>query len=658
MIAQRHAPTRLAVGVLVCTAALAAAGVVAEPASAGSVSYTTPGTYSFQVPANVTEITLAAAGGGGGAGKLSQCLNYPGKGGSEQGTFPVTPGAQLAIVVAGKGGDASDGQGGVGGIGGGGSGGTVSGGTTNAGGGGGGGASSITTGGSVLLVAAGGGGCGGFESSFAADDGAPGASGGYAGGGGAGTQSSGGAGGASQSSLDPAGMAGSLAQGGNGAGNASQNGGGGGGGGGYYGGGGGGGVRPGQANAGGGGGGSDYTAPTGTSTSSSPGSNEGDGQVSITYKATVSVTAQASGSVTTGHQVTDTATLSGGAAPTGTITFALYGPDDATCSGTPASTSTKTVNSTGDYTSDAAAPSAAGTYRWTAAYSGDANNHPAATACNDSGESVVVTGSPTATTNAASSVTMTGASLNGSVNPHDSQTSYHFDYGLSTSYGSQTPASDVNIGSDNIVHSASQTLTGLTPGTTYHFRIVATNAVSTSDGADQTLTTPAEGAGSSDGGIPPAGTGSSGSTTVGSTSGTGPTTHRAGTGKPSIGNAKTSGSTVAVAVKCAPGGPSCVVRLRITITETLIGRRVIAISSRKTTKTTRKLVLLGGTEVTLGSAQSKIVRVSLNATGRRLLANHPSLRAKLTAGQPGAGAAHNISVQTIAFKTPAKKHRG
>jgi hypothetical protein len=139
MIAQRHAPTRLAVGVLVCTAALAAAGVVAEPASAGSVSYTTPGTYSFQVPANVTEITLAAAGGGGGAGKLSQCLNYPGKGGSEQGTFQVTPGAQLAIVVAGKGGDASDGQGGVGGIGGGGSGGTVSGGTTNAGGGGGGG---------------------------------------------------------------------------------------------------------------------------------------------------------------------------------------------------------------------------------------------------------------------------------------------------------------------------------------------------------------------------------------------------------------------------------------------------------------------------------------------------------------------------------------
>ena len=111
-------------------------------------------------------------------------------------------------------------------------------------------------------------------------------------------------------------------------------------------------------------------------------------------------------------------------------------------------------------------------------------------------------------------------------------------------------------------------------------------------------------------------------------------------------------------MRCAPGGSSCVVQLRITITETLSGRRVIAISSRKTTKTTRKPVVLGGAQVTLGSAHSKIVRISLNATGRRLLANHRSLRAKLTAGKPGAGAAHNISVQTIAFKTPAKKHRG
>ena len=66
--------------------------------------------------------------------------------------------------------------------------------------------------------------------------------------------------------------------------------------------------------------------------------------------------------------------------------------------------------------------------------------------------------------------------------------------------------------------------------------------------------------------------------------------------------------------------------------------------------------MLGAAKVTLGSAQSKNVRISLNATGRRLLAKDRSLRAKLTAGEPGAGAAHNISVQTIAFKTPAKKH--
>jgi lysophospholipase L1-like esterase len=112
----------------------------------------------------------------------------------------------------------------------------------------------------------------------------------------------------------------------------------------------------------------------------------------IITKATMAslVTTTASGAVTVGGTVNDTATLSGGVGPTGTITFQLFGPDNATCAGTPAFTSTRTVTGNGAYTSDSFSPSASGTYRWVAAYSGDANNNDAVTGCSDPAESVVV----------------------------------------------------------------------------------------------------------------------------------------------------------------------------------------------------------------------------------------------------------------------------
>jgi hypothetical protein len=88
--------------------------------------------------------------------------------------------------------------------------------------------------------------------------------------------------------------------------------------------------------------------------------------------------------------ISDTATLSGGATPTGTITFNLYGPDDATCTGAAIFTSTVPVNGNGTYPSASFTPTTAGTYRWIANYSGNANNTGTANACNAAGENVVV----------------------------------------------------------------------------------------------------------------------------------------------------------------------------------------------------------------------------------------------------------------------------
>jgi hypothetical protein len=95
---------------------------------------------------------------------------------------------------------------------------------------------------------------------------------------------------------------------------------------------------------------------------------------------------------------------------------------------------------------------------------------------------------PTATTGAASKVTHSSATLAGTVNPNGSATTYYFQYGTSTAYGKQTGAN--SAGSDTTVHAESVSISGLSPGRTYHYRIVANNATGTSDGADRKFTTP------------------------------------------------------------------------------------------------------------------------------------------------------------------------
>jgi uncharacterized repeat protein (TIGR01451 family) len=104
------------------------------------------------------------------------------------------------------------------------------------------------------------------------------------------------------------------------------------------------------------------------------------------------ITTTASATVLVGGSVSDTAHLSGGFNPTGTILFALYGPNDATCALSAVYTKVVTVDhGNGDYSSGLFTPSSAGTYRWIASYSGDAENAPVSGACNDANEDVVVT---------------------------------------------------------------------------------------------------------------------------------------------------------------------------------------------------------------------------------------------------------------------------
>jgi hypothetical protein len=151
--------------------------------------------------------------------------------------------------------------------------------------------------------------------------------------------------------------------------------------------------------------------PAGTTfTTGADAVNSGNGKVVITYTPTPALTTSASPGGTLGASVHDTATLADGISPTGSITFNLYGPDDSTCSGPPAFTSGPPVNVSGNgsYQSGDFTPTAAGTYRWTASYSGDSNNNPSASPCNAANESVTIKASPTLATNASAAIAVGG----------------------------------------------------------------------------------------------------------------------------------------------------------------------------------------------------------------------------------------------------------
>ncbi|MGE5343161.1 MAG: choice-of-anchor Q domain-containing protein [Candidatus Omnitrophota bacterium] len=95
---------------------------------------------------------------------------------------------------------------------------------------------------------------------------------------------------------------------------------------------------------------------------------------------------------------------------------------------------------------------------------------------------------PTVTTNAASSLTSSGATLNGTVNANNLSTTVTFQYGLTVSYGPPVPATQSPVtGTTNTA--VSKAITGLTPNTVYHYRVVGVNAMGTTNGLDQTFTT-------------------------------------------------------------------------------------------------------------------------------------------------------------------------
>jgi hypothetical protein len=92
---------------------------------------------------------------------------------------------------------------------------------------------------------------------------------------------------------------------------------------------------------------------------------------------------------------------------------------------------------------------------------------------------------PAVTTGGARDVTPAAATLTGAITPHSAATTYHFEYGTSTRYGASTPSADAGAGTRGV--SVSARIEGLTAGTRYHYRLVASNSAGLTRGGDRSV---------------------------------------------------------------------------------------------------------------------------------------------------------------------------
>ncbi len=96
---------------------------------------------------------------------------------------------------------------------------------------------------------------------------------------------------------------------------------------------------------------------------------------------------------------------------------------------------------------------------------------------------------PTVVVQPATSVTASSATLNGSVNPNGGATTCCFQYGTTTNYGGFSTTNGLTSGTSPVAVSGA--ITGLLPGTLYHYRMVAENGVGSSASEDASFTSAA-----------------------------------------------------------------------------------------------------------------------------------------------------------------------
>jgi uncharacterized repeat protein (TIGR01451 family) len=122
----------------------------------------------------------------------------------------------------------------------------------------------------------------------------------------------------------------------------------------------------------------------------------------------------------------------------------------------------------------------------TATVAGGGDVSPANNTASDP-TTILAAAPPIVITGTATGIGTSTATLNGAVNPNGQSATVHFQYGLTAGYGSA--AAIAGSFSGTTTQAVSANLPGLLSGTTYHFRVDATNALGANAGQDQVFAT-------------------------------------------------------------------------------------------------------------------------------------------------------------------------
>lgn len=110
-----------------------------------------------------------------------------------------------------------------------------------------------------------------------------------------------------------------------------------------------------------------------------------------------------------------------------------------------------------------------------------------ASGASESGESTFTTLGPKVLNESFSNVGSASATVSAQIEPGGQPTTFHVEYGPTTAYGSSTSSSSIGAGTEAVAVTAH--LDGLQPGSSYHFRVVATNEGAVAHGTDTTFST-------------------------------------------------------------------------------------------------------------------------------------------------------------------------
>lgn len=251
---------------------------------------------------------------------------------------------------------------------------------------------------------------------------------------------------------------------------------------------------------------------------------------------------------------------------------------------------------------------------------------------------------PLVTTSPATGVTTGGATLPGTVTPNLRATTYRFEYGTSTAYGGLTPALNLAPGAGAVPVSAA--VSGLAAGTTYHYRLVATNADGTAASADATFSTADADAGSG------GGTGSAAGAGTGTGTGTG------------AGDGSGSGSGLPLAKADLSRMRSSIVvdrkrrfTLRFSAGPALAGnalvrsRRAIRRSRRRGSR--KGKVTLARTAFTVPATDSVILRTRLSREKFRILRLNGRIETVVTVSLSNAAGATSQASKRVVLRAPS-----